>query len=207
MTAIVIVLIFLGILLLVPFGAAVIYKEDVFVLKIRIGWIRFKIVPSKEEKSSKKPAHKVKKEKRKEPITNLKNPLKKKKKRDLSFWLKIVKSGLKSLKILLRGIVVEKLDLDMLVADADKSKTALNYTRICSLVGLLQGLIDRFKFVKDYNIYIEPDFYGEKMKIEVETEVTMLLYSLFGMVFSFAFAFLKMIIKNKTHQSALRRGL
>lgn len=208
MTAIVVVLVILGLLLLTPIGAQIAYKADMLTLKLRIGQLRIGILPKKEKKAEKdrKPKPKKIKEKKKTKKPDNNEP-QKKKKRGLSFWLDLISFAIGSLKKFFRGLVIEKLDICAVIADEDRSKTALNYGRICAALEVFENTLDSFRFVRDYNIHVEPDFTDDKMKIEAETEITLLLYSVFGMIFCFAFSFLRMLIKNKITETVSRRKI
>jgi len=204
-TAILVILIFLGILLLSPVGAKVVYAQNVLSLDVRFGWIRVHILPKKAKKAGQDKPKKKKTKKEKPEKQKSEKEKKPKKKKPLSFWLDVVKSAFRSLKIFLRGIVIDTLHADVTVADADASKAALNYGRLCAAAGTLDALLDHCRAVKDYDVHIGVDFFAEKLGIDAEVEVSFLLYSLFGMVFCLAFAFLKLLIINKFNEIKSRR--
>ena len=201
MTAVVIILILLGLLLLTPLGAKVKYSADETRLAVYWGFIKINILPKKEKK--KKPEKEKKEKKKKEPkkpsedVKEDKKEKKKKKKRPLSFWLGLAKAGLSSAGIFLRGIAVDKLHAVITVADSDPAKTAINYGRACAVVGSFSEYTDKLRRIKDCDVQVNADFYEDKMKFDVDAEVSFLLYSVFGMAFNFAFQFIKLLIKEK----------
>lgn len=196
MTALLVILLILGILLLTPVGLRAGYASEGVCLDVRFGWIRLHILPRKAAapKGKKKKASSKKKEKNKEDSGEAKPE---KPKPQLSYYLALVKMGLRAAKIFLKGIAIDRLFLRLTVAGSDAAKTALLYGRLCAAAGTVHAAADNLFNLKDYDVQIGVDFYAEKLRIEAEAELSFLLYSVFGAAFCFLFAFLKMKLKEK----------
>ena len=129
MTAIVIILILLGILLLTPLGARVKYRpgEELY-LSLRIGFINITLLPKKEgkkKKPKKEKPPKKKKEKKKPAAAQGHEKKKSGKKHSLSFYLQLVKNALKASAIFFRGIAIDNFEASVVVADQDAAKAAI----------------------------------------------------------------------------------
>lgn len=196
MTALLVILLILGILLLTPVGVRAEYAQEKFRLDVRIGWIRLHILPGKTEDvrgKRRKPVDKKKKPDRKPD----EKPEEEKKKKPLSYYLQLVKMGLRAAKIFLKGIAIDSLGLRLTVGGTDASKTALLYGRMSAVSGVLHALLDNFCNLKRYDVCIGVDFYAEKIQAEGHAELSFLLYSVFGAAFCFLFAFSGMKLKEK----------
>ncbi len=199
MTALLVILLILGILLLTPAGLRAGYSSQGVCLDLCFGWIRLHILPRKAVKVKEK-KKKVSSKKRGKNRKDSRKANPEKQKPPLSYYFQLAKMGLHAAKIFLKGIAIERLFLRLTVAGPDAAKAALLYGRLCAATGTLHAVADNFFNLKDYDVHIGVDFYAEKIQVEAEAELSFLLYSVFGAAFCFLFAFLKMKLKEKLPQ-------
>ena len=199
MIALLVVLVFLTALLLTPLGARACYVENTLYLYLRIGHFYKKLLPKKKKKKEKPKKEKKKKEKKpKKPKEEKPGEAAKKKKKPISFFLRLAKMALSSSKIFFRSIVIDRLNARVIYAGPDPANTAITYGRAAAALENAQPILQKFKALKRYDVQLNVDFCRDKLFAEVE--ISFMLWSLFGMVFSLGFAFLKMMISDKRKQ-------
>lgn len=215
---ILIVLVFLGVLLIVPVRLCVKYGEE---LELTVKYLFFKIpidleqdeekLLRKEEKEEKKQLRKVKKKEKKnrrksnaanEELSSKKtastaqktteqelekkenNILQKlkalKKKKGLEGVTELLKeiarlvSDLNS--SIIKHIIIQKFDMNIVVAFEDAGDTAVKYGYACAGIYPAVAVILKVFRYKDYNISITPDFSKKKTETALDAEITTLTW-------------------------------
>ena len=138
-------------------------------------WFIFKFNPLKEKKP-KKPK-KAKKEKKPEKEPDAEQP----KKNDLKKTFKLVKELLTATKPNIKKLLKKvklKLELKISVATGDAAKTGILYGQISAAAGILHPVVCGIFTVTNQNIIIEPDFYGDNIKINSRIKAKVRVFTL-----------------------------
>lgn len=196
MIVLLVVLVLLAALLLTPLGARACYVEENFCLYLRVGRFYKKLLPKKKGKKPKKPK-KAKKKKEKKPKEKKAGEKPKKAKKPISFYLRLAKAALSSSKIFFRSIIIDRLNARVIFAGPDPAQTAITYGRASAALENAQPILRKFSALKRYDVQLNVDFCRDKLFAEGEIEISFMLWSIFGMVFSLGFAFLKLILSEK----------
>lgn len=217
MTALYIILgiIALIILLLSVKVVVTVHYEDDF--ELSLGWLflKFNILPSKEEKKHKK-EKKPKEEKPKDENETVKEPKKKKqdnmfvrfyRNRGVEGVVQLIKDAAKAVggmfKRIGRSFLFEELYISMTVGKGDSAQTAIKYGETCSAVFPAMGLIVSTMRIKKYSLEINPDFIYGNNNAKLHTKISVRPIKLINAVIIVAFELLfKVVIKLLKHSKA-----
>ncbi len=200
---------FLIVLLSIKFVITVHYEDDV---TLSVAWLflKFNILPKKEEEKPKK-EKKKKDEKPKEESEVVKEPKKKKDNMFVRFYNNQGVSGVVQLlkdaanavggmfKRIGRAFVFDELFVSLDVGASDSAKTAIKYGKVCSGVFPAMGLIVSTMRVKKYSVEVKPDFiYGKnvarlhsKISVRPITLINAVIILLFELLFKVVFKLFK----------------
>lgn len=211
---------FFVILLSVKFVVTVHYEDDVAV-SLQWLFIKFDILPKKDEHKKPKKDKKKKDEKPKEESEIVPEPKKKKqdnmfvrfyRNRGVSGVVQLLKDAANAVggmfKRIGRAFFFEELIISLTVGAGDSAETAIKYGKICSAVFPAMGLIVSTMRVKKYNIEINPDFINGKNIAKLHTKVSVRPIKLINAVIIVAFELLfKVVIKLLKHSKASKPGV
>ncbi len=204
---------FFILLLSIKFVITVHYEDDV---AVSVSWLflKFNILPKKENED--KPKKEKKKKKEEETPQNkdetIKEPKKKKdnmfvrfyRNRGVSGVVQLLKDAAKALggmfKRIGRAFLFEELFISLDVGSSDSAETAIKYGKVCSAAFPAMGLIVSTMRVKKYSIDINPDFIYGSNTAKLHTKVSVRPIVLINAVIILAFEFLfKVVIKLLKH--------
>lgn len=163
----------------IDWNGAVLGKENDNIFELYVGWLflKFRLLPKKENKKPKKP----KKEKKPEEETEIiPEPKEKKKKSKDNIFLRFYRnngvggvlellSNLKSdlggmFKQIGRAFLFEQMYIFLQVGAGDSADTALKYGKVCSAAYPAMGFFVANMRVKKSNLQVQPDFlYGSNL--------------------------------------------
>lgn len=207
---------FFIVLLSIKFVVTVHYEDDI---AVSVGWLflKFNILPAKEDKPEKKKKENNKKttEKPKETNEVVKEPKAKKdnmfvrfyKNRGVSGVVQLLKDAAKALggmfKRIGRAFLFEELYVSLDVGASDSAETAIKYGKVCSAAFPAMGLIVSTMRVRKYSIQINPDFLYGKNVAKLHTKISVRPIALINAVIILAFELLfKVVIKLLKHSKA-----
>ena len=207
---------FFIVLLSIKFVVTVHYEDDI---AVSVGWLflKFNILPAKEDKPEKKKKENNKKttEKPKETNEVVKEPKAKKdnmfvrfyKNRGVSGVVQLLKDAAKALggmfKRIGRAFLFEELYVSLDVGASDSAETAIKYGKVCSAAFPAMGLIVSTMRVRKYSIQINPDFLYGKNVANLHTKISVRPIALINAVIILAFELLfKVVIKLLKHSKA-----
>ena len=200
---------FFVILLSIKFVVTVHYEDDV---TLSVSWLflKFGILPPKENKKPKK--EKKKKEKPKEESEVIPEPKEKKDNMFVRFYhnqglsgvIQLIKDAARAVggmfKRIGRAFLFEELYISMLVGAGDAAATAEKYGKVCSAVFPSLGLFVSTMRVKKYNLDINPDFINGNNKARFHAKISVRPIALINAVIIVAFQLLfKVLIKLLKH--------
>lgn len=150
-------------LLFVPLGVFVEYK-DKLLIRIKIGFISFKINFNKQKSD--------KKEKNSESSNRFKRLFKNKNEiQSISDFKKICVAAGKTAKYLLKKISVKAFYLNIKVGAPDTALAALRYGQVSSVMYPFCSVVNSFANPKSYKVQVAPDFMSEKINIIFKTNI------------------------------------
>ncbi len=208
---------FFVILLSVKFVITVHYEDDVAV-SLQWLFLKFDILPKKDEHKKPKKEKKKKEEKPKEESEIVPEPKKKKqdnmfvrfyRNRGVSGVVQLLKDAANAVggmfKRIGRAFLFEELIISLTVSAGDSAQTAIKYGQTCSAAFPAMGLIVSAMRVKKYNIEINPDFINGKNIAKLHAKVSVRPIKLINAVIIVAFELLfKVVIKLLKHSKAAK---
>ena len=207
---------FFVLLLSVKLAITVHYEDDVAV-SVKWLFLKFNILPKKEDKKPKKEKEKKKKEKKpKEESEVIPEP--KNKKQDNMFVrfyrnkgvdgvVQLLKDAAKALggmfKRIGRAFLFEELFVSLTVGASDSAETAIKYGKTCSAVFPAMGFIVGNMRVEKYSIDVIPDFINGSNVAKLHTTVSLRPIKLINAVIILVFELLfNVVIKLLKHSKA-----
>lgn len=134
--------------------------RDTLSLKLRVLFLSFTLVPTKEKKTKKKKAKKKKdtdEKKDKEPYVK-KLSDKKGLEGIVSMIAELAKLAYTTLKGIMANTVIKQFDIKLTVVGDDAADTALKYGKVCSVFYPAVTIICENTQCKDYSLDVAPDF-------------------------------------------------
>ncbi len=210
------VIAFFVLLLSVKVAVTVHYEDDVAV-SVKWLFLKFNILPQKEDKPKKEKKKKPKEEKPKEESEVIPEPKKKKNKdnmfvrfyrnRGVEGVVQLLKDAAKAVGGMFgrigRAFVFEELIISLTVGAGDSAETAIKYGKTCSAAFPAMGLVVSKMRVKKYNIEINPDFIYGKNEARLHTCISVRPVKLINAVIVVAFELLfKVVLKLLKHSKA-----
>ncbi len=215
MTALYIILgiiLFFVLLLSIKVSVTVHYEDE---LSVSLGWLflRFNILPKKEEhKKAKKKKEKKKEEKTDETVPE---PKKKKDNMFVRFYKNQGFSGVVQLlsdaaaavggmfRRIGRAFLFDELFVSLTVGTGDSAQTAVKYGKVCSAAFPAMGLIVSNMRVKKYNIEVTPDFISGSNSARFHIKAGVIPVRLINAIIIVAFQLLfKVVFKLLKHGKA-----
>lgn len=206
---------FFVLLLSVKLAITVHYEDDVAV-SVKWLFLKFNILPKKDEHKKPKKEKKKKEENPKEKSEVIPEP--KKKKQDNMFVrfyrnkgvdgvVQLLKDAAKALGGMFRRIgrafLFEELFISLTVGAGDSAETAVKYGKTCSAVFPAMGYIVSNMRVEKYSIDVIPDFINGSNVAKLHTTVSLRPIKLINAVIIVAFELLfKVVIKLLKHSKA-----
>lgn len=145
------------VLLLLPLGISARYDKDIY-LSLRLLFFTFRILPAKEKKEEVKKGKKVKKR-----LPEDGRP---------AHLLDDMRAGigdfLEAAGALKRGVIIDYLSLDILIASDDPAVTGIGYGTTCASAALLIPVIENNFAVKKSSILVDCDFTGKSGHFKAE---------------------------------------
>ncbi len=208
---------FFVIILSVKVKVTVHYEDDI---ALSVGWLflKFNILPKKDnpEKPKKEKKKKEKKEKPKDESEVVPEP--KKKKQDNMFVRFYRNRGVNGVVQLLkdaanavggmfrrigRAFLFEELFISLTVGAGDSAETAIKYGKVCSGAFPAMGLLVNKMRIRKYNLEINPDFIYGKTEARLHTKISFRPIAFINAVIIVAFELLfKVVIKLLKHSKA-----
>lgn len=208
------VIAFFIVLLSIKLVITVHYEDDI---SLSVGWLflKFNILPKKENEDKPKKEKKKKEKKEEQPQNKdetVKEPKKKKdnmfvrfyKNRGVSGVVQLLKDAANALggmfKRIGRSFLFEELFIALEVGASDSAETAIKYGKVCSAAFPAMGLIVSTMRVKKYSIDINPDFLYGRNVARLHTKISVRPIKLINAVIILAFELLfKVVIKLLKH--------
>ena len=169
--ALIIVLIFIILLLNLTF--IIKYKKDGLLVKLKILFFKYKLIPQTEKKNKKdKKKDKDKEEEEKKsllkmPNFNIKNT------DDIFELLHIIENFFKEyLKPFIKKIKIKKAHISITAAGKDAAEAAINYGRLCAAFYPVAGIIQSFTKLKKSKMRIDCNYNTKKIMAETELIVS-----------------------------------
>ena len=208
------VIAFFIVLLSIKLVITVHYEDDI---SLSVGWLflKFNILPKKENDDKPKKEKKKKEKTEEQPQDKdetVKEPKKKKdnmfvrfyKNRGVSGVVQLLKDAANALggmfKRIGRSFLFEELFIALEVGASDSAETAIKYGKVCSAAFPAMGLIVSTMRVKKYSIDINPDFLYGRNVARLHTKISVRPIKLINAVIILAFELLfKVVIKLLKH--------
>lgn len=167
-------------------------------LSARIGFLFFHYTvaprpPEKEktEKQKQKEEEKAKQHAEKHQLRELFQ------KKGLSGFLEILSEAAKlagtTARNIFRHIVFKRFWLRIAVGGEDAAQTALDYGRVCGVVGTAAGMIFQYAKYQEYHITIVPDFHLQKSLVTLELKAHIKLFFLLNTLLGAFFKSMKLV--------------
>ena len=159
-------------LLFVPLGVFIEYNEKLFV-RVKVGFLSFKISPKKRKDNAKK--------KKSKSSGKLKGFFKNKSISESANEFKnfFVAAG-KTVKYLFKKTLVKEFSLCIKVGAPDAAVAALRYGQVSSVVYPLCSAVNSFANPQSYTVLVLPDFTSEKINIIFKANI---VANLMGIIF------------------------
>ena len=205
---------FFIVLLSIKLVITVHYEDDI---SLSVGWLflKFNILPKKENEDKPKKEKKKKEKKEEQPQNKdetVKEPKKKKdnmfvrfyKNRGVSGVVQLLKDAANALggmfKRIGRSFLFEELFIALEVGASDSAETAIKYGKVCSAAFPAMGLIVSTMRVNKYSIDINPDFLYGRNVARLHTKISVRPIKLINAVIILVFELLfKVVIKLLKH--------
>ena len=194
MLAVCIILVVLLLLLIIPVGADVRY-EEAFSLRLKIGPLKFTLIPGKKKpkkKPEKKPSgHKVGKAKEKP-----------KQKLTVQDILTLSRIGLDALGRLRRSLSIDLFRLHVLVAAPDPYDAVIRYGALNAGLGVLSPAVLRALRFRREDVRTDVDVQGSEGSIDFRLQATLQIWEVLWIALCAGWAFLKWNAQRKKSAKA-----
>lgn len=196
------VLLFFGLLLLVPVGFRATYDATGLILQLKVACFRFRLYPERERRE--KPT----KEKKKGQNQEAKSPegaqdKPKKQLGDLKWLLELTKPGLQALGHLRHKLKIGHMRVEYSIGGAsDPAEAAIKYGIVSAGGGALFPLINAAFDVRDWNIDLGVDFEHQESRVALEADGSWHLGTLLRILFSLGICALKAYRKQQDPSAA-----
>lgn len=187
------VILLLLLVLFVPVWARITYDGELQV-KIRVLGIPITLLPSEDEPAQPKTATKAKAAKPSK-VKQLRDEVSRSFKEDgvaatLRYLTELAKLAGQSVGRALHSITVDKLTLELLIADGDADATAIRYGQVCSVLYPAFTAIAGAIKVRKRDLRIEPNFLMEKSTASADVRLHIWVYRLAGAAIGFLMRFM-----------------
>ena len=187
------VILLLLLVLFVPVWARITYDGELRV-KIRVLGIPITLLPSEDEPAQPKTAAKAK-ETKPSKAKQLRDEVSRSFKEDgvaatISYLTELAKLAGQSVGRALHSITVDKLTLELLIADGDADITAIRYGQVCSVLYPAFTAIAGAIKVRKRDLRIEPNFLMEKSTASADVRLHIWVYRLAGAAIGFLMRFM-----------------
>ena len=194
MLALIIIFAVLLLLLILPLGVNVVFRQQILCLKLKIGPLKLQILPSKddkkkEEKPPKEP--KPKKEKVKVPKDQ------KKLKLTLDDIFTLLKIVFRALHRFRKHLSIDRLKLYLAFASEDPYDAVVQFGAVNAGVSTLMPYVHDVLKIRDEDIRTTVDFEQPKMQIDAEVTATLQLWEILFVVNCAAASVLVWFVKKK----------
>lgn len=186
----------IALLAVLPLGVRFQYDSSGAVLCILAGPLRFRVFPSKKEKSKKE---KPKKEKK--PSKEAKSGAKKKG-GNLKDFMPLVQTALDFLGDFRRKLRVRRLELNLILGGGDPCDLAINYGKAWAALGNLWPRLEQIFVIKKRDVEIQCDFEASQTLVTACVEVTITLGRLLALAVIYGIRVMKEFMKLKN----IRKG-
>ena len=192
----------LGILLIlgmIPIGASLRYREESFLLQLKIAGIPISLdLTSHKEKKEKPP--KVPKD----PSDSLQNPnapkSKKKKPGIKALYEKFepfIRLAMEFLGDLRRRLILDRVDCDLVLAGSDPCDLAILYGNTWAAMGNVISILERLFTIRSRDIQVQCDFTAEKTRVDARLDLHMTLGRILALLLGYGFRALKLLLNLK----------
>lgn len=159
-----------------PVGISLLYDEEGFRAWFSIPPVRIPLYPSRKKRSRKKNSSSSR-------DNRFEGKKRVKKGGGYKEFLPILRDILELVMEFRRRLTVKRLELKLIMANADPCDLAVNYGRAWAAVGDLMPLLKSLFRIKGQNVEIECDFLADKMLLYVRTDIVITLGRLLFMSF------------------------
>ena len=190
MTALIVIGVILLVLILLAFlrlGTLAVYNAEGWMIKLVVGPVKIKLIPSKRRKSSRE----------NEPEKN------ERKKGNLKQFKEFVRPAVEAGKCLKRGIRIDRLYLHYTAAGAeDPAKAAITFGSGSAAIGMLLPVLENNFDLRKRDIIADVDFTAVEPGIYFEAELTMAVWRIIYIASGFLSSYLK-LKKQKKEEKAV----
>lgn len=198
----------IALILLIRVGCRVDYSAEGFFLDLKVGCLRFRLVPAKDDprkaaKQERKRAKQEQKKKRKteEQKGQTEQEKPKRKLGDLLWLVELIRPVLHALSQLRRKLRIELISVDYALGGAkDPAKAAVQYGIVSAGGGALFPLINAAFDVRDWEVDLGVDFQSEQSMVAVTATGSYRIGQLLGIALSLGFRALSIFVKQKQGQ-------
>lgn len=184
----------------VRIGGEAEYSETGLLVKVRAGWLRFRVFPFKEGKEKKeKPPKPTKEEPQKEKEPGRGGPL-----NLVKQYLPLVCEAAGELK---RRIRIDRLRLDLMIATGNAADTAMAYGYANMAMGMLWPLIEQNFEVKAPEIHTGVDFQSDASVFYIKAAFSARLGQLVSFGFRFGWKFLRTYLQARPHAKSQKEAI
>lgn len=180
-----------------PLGVSARYDEDGPVVRLKVAFLRFGLIPSSKAKKKKK--EKSKKEDKKADADHKVGSAAEKEKKGGKFtdFLPLVRVALDFLGELRRKLRVKKLELKLVLAGDDPCNLAVNYGRANAALGNLWPQLERLFVIKKRDVQIECDFSADKTLIWAQLDLNITVGRILSLLVRYGYRALREYFKIK----------
>lgn len=165
-------------LVIMPVGVSLLYREDGLFLSLLLGSVKVKLFP-KPQKEKKREDKSQKKSKA--SSDSVKTPVSKKKGGKLSDFMPLLEIALQFLGGLRRKLRVNKMEIDLVLASDDPCDLAINYGRAWAAVGNLMPLLEQMFVIRKRNVQVNCDFLVDTTRLTARLDVTITVGRVLGL--------------------------
>ena len=191
----------LGILTLlaaIPIGASVSYREEQFLLRLKIAWIPItidlnRITAKKPKKSGEKP----KKQNKEEPPAKPTGAPAPKAKKRLSDFKPLIRLAIDFLGDLRRKLVLDWAECNLILAGSDPCDLAVLYGSTWAAMGNLTALLEQLFVIRHRDIQVQCDFTAEKTLVKARLDLHMTLGRILALGLGYGIRALKLLMNMK----------
>lgn len=167
-------------------GAQVEYCEDGLFVRVRTGAFLIPVFPVKREKGKEKKAKKAK------------SPEREKKGGTLKLVLDLFPLVLETAGKFRRKLRVDRLEMKLIICDADPADAAIRYGQANALMGSLWQPITQTFHVKDGHAHIGVDFEGETPVVYILASLSLTIAQTLGLILVFGIKGLGILVRNRS---------
>lgn len=196
------VLLFFGLLLLVPVGFRASYDATGLILQLKVACFRFRLYPER-EKRRKQAKQKKKEQDQEAEVSEGAQDKPKKQLGDLKWLLELTKPALKALGQLRRKLKIGHMRIEYSIGGAsDPAEAAIKYGIVSAGGGALFPLLNAAFDVRDWNVDLGVDFEHQESRVALEADGSWHLGTLLRILFSLGICALQAYRKQQDQSAA-----